>query len=260
MKKSIAELRELFRNDELTEERIDQLRSDERKGVQAIINSYEKKKQKEEQLKKQFVNMQAYEHALAKRGFRFIAGVDEAGRGPLAGPVVAASVILPSDFTLYGLTDSKQLNEKQRLNFYHTIKEQAITYNVSIIDNLTIDRMNIFEATKLAMIQSLKALDPQPDHSLIDAVKLTGLNHPTTPIIKGDQKSVSIAAASIIAKVTRDLLMKEIHKEFPSYDFKSNMGYGTKHHVEQIKERGITPYHRKSFAPVKEVINYQLGW
>ena len=260
MKKSIAELRELFRNDELTEERIDQLRSDERKGVQAIINSYEKKKQKEEQLKKQFVNMQAYEHALAKRGFRLIAGVDEAGRGPLAGPVVAASVILPSDFTLYGLTDSKQLNEKQRLNFYHTVKEQAITYNVSIIDNLTIDRMNIFEATKLAMIQSLKALDPQPDHSLIDAVKLTGLNHPTTPIIKGDQKSVSIAAASIIAKVTRDLLMKEIHKEFPSYDFKSNMGYGTKHHVEQIKKRGITPYHRKSFAPVKEVINYQLRW
>lgn len=260
MKKSIAELRELFRNDELTEERIDQLRSDERKGVQAIINSYEKKKQKEEQLKKQFVNMQAYEHALAKRGFRLIAGVDEAGRGPLAGPVVAASVILPSDFTLYGLTDSKQLNEKQRLNFYHTVKEQAITYNVSIIDNQTIDRMNIFEATKLAMIQSLKALDPQPDHSLIDAVKLTGLNHPTTPIIKGDQKSVSIAAASIIAKVTRDLLMKEIHKEFPSYDFKSNMGYGTKHHVEQIKKRGITPYHRKSFAPVKEVINYQLRW
>src|SRR5699024_4039784 len=187
-----------FRNDELTGEMIDQLRSDERKGVHAIINSYEKKKQKEKQLKEQFVNMQVYERAFGEKGFRLIAGVDEAGRGPLAGPVVAASVILPSDFTLFGLTDSKQLNEKQRLSFYHTIKEQAITYNVSIIDNQTIDRMNIFEATKLAMTQSLKALDHQPDHSLIDAVKLNSLNHPTTPIIKCDHKSVFIQAVSIL--------------------------------------------------------------
>lgn len=253
-KKSIAELKELFKMEQLPETVIDQLRADERKGVQALIKSHERKEQKKKLLIEQFFNMTAYERACYEKGYQLVAGVDEAGRGPLAGPVVAAAVILPADFTLYGLTDSKQLNENQRLHFYNIIKEKAITYEISIIDNNKIDEINIFEATKLAMFNSLNQLQPQPDYALIDAVRISGLNYRTEEIIKGDQKSVSIAAASVLAKVTRDELMKEIHKRFPNYHFISNMGYGTSYHINQLKEHGISPYHRKSFAPVRDAI------
>lgn len=258
-KKSITELKKLFKNNQLSEAMIEQLRVDERKGVQTLIKSYERKKQKEKLLREQFISMMSYERSCYEKGYNFIAGVDEAGRGPLAGPVVAASVILPTDFTLYGLTDSKQLNENKRLEFFNIIKKEAVTYNISVVENQKIDQVNIFEATKLVMSDSLNQLDPQPDYALIDAVKLSGLNYPTTEIIKGDQKSISIAAASILAKVIRDKIMKKIHKEFPNYDFISNMGYGTNHHIKQLKKHGISPYHRKSFAPVREAIKYHLG-
>lgn len=134
------------------------------------------------------------------------------------------------------------------------IKDQAVSYGIGIIDNRKIDEMNIFEATKLAMQQSIEQLNPSPDHVLLDAVQLKALPYTSESLIKGDAKSISIAAASILAKVTRDNLMKEMHEEYPDYDFISNMGYGTKHHLEKLREIGASPYHRRSYAPVRNII------
>lgn len=231
------------------------LKEDRRKGVQKLIQTYEKKQLKKIEMTKAFEEMCQYENEGYVNGKKYIAGVDEAGRGPLAGPVVAAAVILPRDFKLIGLTDSKQLNKQTREHFYKVIVDQAICYAVSIIDNQLIDDMNIYEATKKAMIDSVQTLDQKPDHVLIDAVRLDQLDISSEAIIKGDQKSITIAAASIIAKETRDQLMVDIHAEYPAYDFDSNMGYGTKHHIEMLQKHGITPYHRQTFAPVRNVIN-----
>ncbi|MEN2766466.1 ribonuclease HII [Ornithinibacillus xuwenensis] len=253
-KQSITTLRKLFQDNLISTNDIETLKKDERKGVQQLITSYEKQKQKERALEIAFNEMCTYEQRAYAAGKRFVAGIDEAGRGPLAGPVVAAAVILPSDFKLLGLNDSKQLKEEAREAYFHYIKEHAICYGVSIIDSETIDRINIFEATKLAMKEALNQLTPTADHTLIDAVKLEGLSCSSEAIIKGDAKSISIAAASILAKVTRDNIMKEIHQNYPMYDFESNMGYGTKVHLEKLMEHGISPYHRKTFGPVKDVL------
>lgn len=254
-KQSITVIRQQIKNNEITDEMIQELKADERKGVQQLLKSYEKQKAKEKQLADQFVEMSHYEQVAYSKGCQYIAGVDEAGRGPLAGPVVAAAVILPVDFTLYGLNDSKQLNQATRDYFFTKIREQAVSYGVAIIDNRTIDEMNIFEATKLAMRQAINQLKPSPDHVLIDAVELRGLPYSTESLIKGDAKSISIAAASILAKVTRDNLMREMHEEYPDYNFMSNMGYGTKHHLEKLREIGASPYHRRSYAPVRNSIS-----
>ncbi|GAB3067446.1 ribonuclease HII [Virgibacillus ainsalahensis] len=253
VKNSIAELKELLENDHADDELISRLQMDERKGVHQLIKTYEKKKIKKEALEKKYLEMCRYEKRSIANGCEFIVGVDEAGRGPLAGPVVAAAVILPHEFKLIGLNDSKQLNEATRNEFYTIIKEQAISYGISVISNHIIDEINIYEATKQAMREAINQLNPEPDHVLIDAVELNGLPYSTEAIIKGDSKSVSIAAASVLAKVTRDNMMKEIHKKYPAYDFSSNMGYGTKHHMKSLVEHGTTPYHRKSFAPVRNV-------
>lgn len=253
-RQSIAELNQLFAERQLTDSDIESLQFDERKGVQAIIKKYRKQQEKEQRLKEQFIKMTSYEQTCRKNGFHLMAGVDEAGRGPLAGPVVAAAVILPENFTLYGLNDSKQLTAQERKAFYDMIVDEAVAFHVAVIEHTTIDEINIFEATKLAMKQALEQLNPQPDCALIDAVTLNGLNFPVKSLVKGDQKSITIAAASILAKVTRDELMNEIHKVYPQYDFKSNAGYGTKYHIEQLKEWGPSPYHRQSFAPVKASI------
>ncbi|WP_188454406.1 ribonuclease HII [Virgibacillus oceani] len=249
--KSIAALKQLFVSGDINDNYVNELKSDERKGVQALIKSYESKKRKELELNKKFINMSNYEQKGYQNGCNHIAGIDEAGRGPLAGPVVAAAVILPRDFKLLGLDDSKQLNEATRNKFFDIIKRDAVSYGISIISNQKIDALNIFEATKLAMRDCLNQLDPQPDHVLIDAVQLDRLSCTHEAITKGDQKSISIAAASILAKVTRDRIMKDIHSKFPAYDFSSNMGYGTKHHMDMLSQHGITPYHRRSFAPVR---------
>jgi len=253
-KLSISEIKTLFTEEELTETELATFKNDTRKGVQQLIAKYEKDKQKRQMLEKDFYEMCTYERNSRLKGKEMIAGIDEAGRGPLAGPVVAAAVILPEDFKLIGLNDSKQISETKRNEFFEYIKENAISYSVSVIDNQTIDRVNIFEATKLAMKEALLLLDTPADHVLIDAVRLDNLPCTSESIIKGDAKSISIAAASILAKVTRDRLMNKIHEEYPMYDFKSNMGYGTKYHMEALNEYGISPYHRKSFAPVRENI------
>lgn len=200
---------------------------------------------------KETIDNYKYEHELNKKGITLIAGVDEVGRGPLIGPVVAAAVILPKDFKLEGLTDSKKLSEKKRELFYDIIKEKAIAIGVGIISESRIDEINIYEATKEAMYEAINNLKIKPEHVLIDAMPLE-LNIPSTSIIKGDLLSISISAASVIAKVTRDHMLYELDKEYPMYDLKNNKGYGTKKHMEAIKKYGITKYHRLSYKPVYE--------
>lgn len=190
-----------------------------------------------------------YEGELIKNGVKLIAGVDEVGRGPLIGPVVAAAVILPLDYKLEGLTDSKKLSEKKREEYAKIIEQDALAIGVGIIDEKRIDEINIYEATKEAMMMAINNLQLKPNHVLIDAMKLE-IDIPTTSIIKGDLKSLSISAASVIAKVTRDHMLYEIDREFPMYDLKNNKGYGTKKHLEGIEKYGITKYHRLSFKPV----------
>lgn len=250
-KKSIAEIKQIMNETNLSNDQFNALLQDPRKGVQKLCTSYIQRQHRKQALETQFEKMCAYERKNYARGCNFIAGIDEAGRGPLAGPVVAAAVILPIEFKLLGLNDSKQLTEHKRNEFFHIIKDQAVSYGISIINNQKIDQINIYEATKLAMHEAINQLDPVPEHILIDAVPLDFPSSTSEAITKGDQKSVSIAAASIIAKVTRDTIMKKIHKDFPYYDFASNMGYGTKHHLNAIEQHGITPFHRKSFAPVR---------
>lgn len=252
-KKSIAELRKLFQGKEVDEAYIEKLRTDERKGVRELVERYDREKQKEQKQRLNFQEMCHHERQKYAEGCRFIAGMDEAGRGPLAGPVVAAAVILPRDFTLLGLNDSKQLNEPTRRAFFEQIKQQAVSYGISVVDNQLIDKLNIFAATKNAMYDAVDQLNPKPDHLFIDAVTLDNLSFSSESMVKGDQKSISIAAASILAKVTRDRIMKELDIAFPQYGFASNMGYGTKHHMAMLSSYGVSPYHRKTYAPVRNI-------
>ena len=210
---------------------------------------------KEERLEKQrknFIRMQEYENALYENGnengsVKYIAGVDEVGRGPLAGPVVTAAVILPKDFNILGVNDSKQLTEKRREALYKEITEAAVAWSVGLRDNRVIDDINILNATKEAMKDAVDSLKIKPDHVLVDALVIPGVSIPQTGIIKGDANSVSIAAASIIAKVTRDHMMVEYAKHYPDYAFEKNKGYGTKAHYEGLDRAGASPIHRMSF-------------
>ena len=200
-------------------------------------------------------NLYQYENELYDKGIKYIGGVDEVGRGPLIGPVVTACVVLPKNFKLEGLTDSKQLSEKKRDKFYEYIKENAIACEVGIIGPEIIDEVNIYEATKLAMIQAIDKVKEKIklEHVLIDAMPLE-LDIPSTSIIKGDAKSITIAAASVIAKVTRDRMMYELDVKYPQYGFKNHKGYPTKKHIEAINEYGLIEGYRKTYGPVKEII------
>ena len=200
------------------------------------------------------VDLYQYEHDLWTNGINYIGGVDEVGRGPLIGPVVTACVVLPKDFYLEGLTDSKKLTEKKRDIFYDYIMEHALAVSVGMMDEKVIDEVNIYEATKLAMYQAINNCPIKPEHVLIDAMKLENLDIPSTSIIKGDAKSVTIAAASVIAKVTRDRMMIELDKKYPMYGFKSHKGYPTKKHVEAILKYGLIDGYRKTFKPISEII------
>ena len=197
--------------------------------------------------------MKEFENELYENGIKYIAGIDEVGRGPLVGPVVTAAVILPRDFYDERINDSKKLSEKKRELLYDVIMENAVSVGIGISSEDVIDEINILEATKKAMIEAVNNLSVKPEHLLIDAVKLN-IDIPQTPIIKGDAKSESIAAASIVAKVTRDRMMVELDKEHPEYDFKHNKGYGTKKHIEAIEKYGILKEHRKTFAPCDKYV------
>lgn len=239
----------LARNQTIPEDLIEALEMDKRSGVQSALKSWKLKKIKLEKLLDQYLMMQQYEINARNKGASLVAGVDEVGRGPLAGPVVSAAVILPSDADLVGINDSKQLSLKDRDFWALKIKEQALAINYSIVSSDEIDRLNIYQATRVSMKQSVMGLSLQPDHVLIDAMQID-IPYAQEKIIKGDAKSISIAAASIIAKVTRDQLMKEYDERYPGYGFSRNAGYGTKEHLEGLKALGPTPIHRKTFSPV----------
>ncbi len=195
-------------------------------------------------------------------GYRRIAGLDEAGRGPLAGPVVAAAVILPTHCRLHHVDDSKQLSERERERLFDDIHRKAVGVGIGLADAAEIDQLNILEATRLAMCRAIDNLLPPPDYLLIDAVTLPEVQIPLRPVIKGDVLSISIAASSIIAKVTRDRMMTAYHEEFPAYEFLSHKGYGTATHLQRLARHGPCAIHRRTFAPVQKVLSAKeiLGW
>ena len=223
--------------------------ADSRAGVQRLAKRF----RREQAERRRLEALYTYEYAARDEGARFVAGVDEAGRGPLAGPVVVAAAILPYGLFLPGLNDSKKVSPKKRELLYDEILEKAVAVRVSIVDAATIDRVNIYQATMNGMYEAILSLDPKPDKVLIDAVELAKLPMPSLSIIKGDAKSASIAAASIVAKVTRDRLMLKYDAEYPQYGFAQHKGYGTAQHIKALEEYGTSPIHRKSFEPVRSM-------
>ena len=250
---TIKEVKErLAMIDELDHPFFEELILDGRAGVQAAISKRKRELQKQVDEDLRLEKMLAYEKELYTQGIQLIAGVDEVGRGPLAGPVVAAAVILPENCKIPGLNDSKKIPKYKHKEIYEAVLQNAIAIGIGVKDNQVIDQVNIYEATKLAMMEAIGQLDPQPQHLLIDAMRLD-LPISQTSIIKGDANSLSIAAASIVAKVTRDQMMEEFDREYPGYDFAQNAGYGTTKHLAGLDQLGVTPIHRRSFEPVKSM-------
>ena len=200
-------------------------------------------------------NMLSYEQELYKKGIKLIAGTDEVGRGPLVGPVVAAAVILPENYFLEGIDDSKKLTEKKREKYFDIINKDAIAVGIGIVDAKTIDEINILEASRLAMKKAIESLKIKPEHILSDAMKLDNQDIPYTDIIHGDALSESIAAASIIAKVTRDRMMYDLDKEHPEYGFAKHKGYPTKLHLENLEKYGVLDNYRFSYKPVRKILD-----
>ncbi len=252
--KSVKEIKEIA--DNLSEDKylefIEELKGDERKSVNKIAISLAKKLDKIRLEEERLERINAYENEGYEKGYTYIAGVDEAGRGPLAGPVVAAVVVLKQGTKIPGINDSKKLSEEKRNELFEIIKEEALDYGIGIVGNEEIDEYNILNATYMAMRKALNCLKKQPDYILADAVHIPDVDIDQNSIIKGDAKSISIAAASILAKVTRDSLMYQYDEIYPEYGFAHHKGYGTAEHYKAIDENGITPIHRKSF--LKNVI------
>jgi ribonuclease HII len=245
--KSIAEIKnEFLQADEAMLPQLFQLYAEDgRSGVVGLISNYQKKLQKLKQERERLAGMRVYEQEYAHLGY--VCGIDEAGRGPLAGPVVAGAVILPPDCEILYLNDSKKLSEKRREELYEEIKEKAVAWAVGMASPARIDEINILQATYEAMREAIGKLNPSPAVLLNDAVRIPDVTIPQVPIIKGDAKSLSIAAASIMAKVTRDRLMKEYDILMPEYGFAGHKGYGSAAHIEALKQYGPSPIHRKTF-------------
>lgn len=245
--KSISMIKEEFKN--LTPEQIPAqialYQEDERKGVQNFLLSQQKKVDKYYQEIERIENLCQYEKEYSQ--YDFICGIDEVGRGPLAGPVVAGAVVLPKGSRILYINDSKKLSAKKREELFDIIKEEAVSVGIGMASPERIDEINILQATYEAMRQAISMLEPQPTLLLNDAVNIPGVPMKQVSIIKGDAKSISIGAASIIAKVTRDAMMVEYDKIYPEYDFASNKGYGSAKHIEALKKYGPCPIHRKSF-------------
>ena len=250
---TIKEIKEQLANiQRLDDPLLTELEQDGRSGVIQAIAKQKREIQKRLDEDLRLEKMLAYENELYAQGIDLIAGVDEVGRGPLAGPVVAAAVILPKACKIPGLNDSKKIPKSKHKEIYEDVLQNAIAIGIGVKDNQVIDQVNIYEATKLAMMEAIGQLEPQPQHLLIDAMKLD-LPIPQTSIIKGDANSLSIAAASIVAKVTRDQMMEDFDREYPGYDFAQNAGYGTTKHLAGLDQLGVTPIHRRSFEPVKSM-------
>ena len=250
---TIKEIKEQLANiQRLDDPLLAELEQDSRSGVIQAIAKRKRDIQKRIDEDERLEGMLTYEKECYARGMELIAGVDEVGRGPLAGPVVAAAVILPKACKIPGLNDSKKIPKSKHKEIYEAVLQNAIAIGIGVKDNQVIDQVNIYEATKLAMMEAIGQLEPQPQHLLIDAMRLD-LPISQTSIIKGDANSLSIAAASIVAKVTRDQMMEEFDKEYPGYDFAKNAGYGTAKHLAGLVQLGVTPIHRRSFEPVKSM-------
>ncbi|EKF50522.1 ribonuclease HII [Lactococcus garvieae] len=226
---------------------------DSRAGVQAAIKRRKKEILAAQAEEERLETMLAFERQAYAQGFEHVAGIDEVGRGPLAGPVVTAAVILPKNCKISGLNDSKKIPKSKHEAIFNEVQEKALAIGIGLVDNDTIDQVNIYQATKIAMLQAIEKLEVEPQCLLIDAMELD-INLPQKSIIKGDAKSASIAAASIVAKVTRDRLMTDYAQKYPYYDFEHNAGYGTAKHLAGLEVNGITPIHRKSYEPIKSMV------
>ena len=236
-----------------TSEQLAELKADERSGVQKLLAAYYKRLEKAAQEKERFTKMLSYEKKYYAQGIQYVAGVDEAGRGPLAGPLVIAAVILPQDVFISGLNDSKQLSAAKRDKLYDEVLAQAVAIEVNIVSVSNIDKYNIYTATQRGMAEVLEHLPVRPQVALIDAMPVEAKGMETVSIIHGDALSASIAAASIIAKVTRDRIMERMDVLYPAYGFANNKGYGSGAHMQAIAEFGATKWHRRSYEPVKSM-------
>ncbi|MHC9536384.1 ribonuclease HII [Dellaglioa sp. BT-FLS60] len=232
---------------------IQEITEDPRKGVIKLLAQYHNRQTKTLEHQASFEHRLLIERNLWQNGIPYIAGIDEVGRGPLAGPVVSAAVILPHNFNLVDVNDSKKLTANKREALYGQILAVAISVGVSVIDNQIIDEVNIYQATRIAMLEAVNSLDVKPQQLLIDAMTIDS-DIPQESFIKGDSKSASIAAASIVAKVYRDHLMTFYNELYPGYDFTHNDGYGTKNHLAGLDELGVTPIHRQTFEPIKSML------
>lgn len=232
---------------------LERLKGDERKGVKKLIEQYNRQLIKDKESREAHTKRLINEKELSDKGYQYICGIDEVGRGPLAGPVVSSAVILGETDKLVGLTDSKMLSKEKRNYFYQLIQETAVSIGVGIVTPEIIDQVNIYQATILAMEKAVSDLHRQPDYLLVDAMKLPRLDIDQNLLIKGDQLSLSIAAASVVAKVTRDRIMADYHAAYPDYDFINNQGYGTAKHLLGLQKVGVCPIHRKTFAPIKDL-------
>lgn len=254
---TVKEIKEaLAAIESLDDARLQDYESDGRAGVQKAIQQRKKAIQADIDEDLRLENMLRYEKELYQQGYQAIAGIDEVGRGPLAGPVVTACVILPKNCKIKHLNDSKKIPKKHHEEIYQEILARALGIGIGIVDNNVIDQINIYEATKVGMLQAinqLKGVVTKPDYLLIDAMHLE-TSIPQQSLIKGDANSLSIAAASIVAKVTRDRMMADYANDYPGYAFEKNVGYGTKEHLEGLKKYGITPIHRKTFEPIKSML------
>ncbi|WP_367341681.1 ribonuclease HII [Limosilactobacillus sp.] len=253
-RKTVKQIRDLLKQVSSTEDPLFlSLKADDRRGVQQALQSTRRRLKRQEAAQAAFRKRFAYEKALWSHGNQYVAGMDEVGRGPLAGPVVTCAVILNPDFDLVAVTDSKQLTRHERESLYLKIVNEAVEVSIAVNDRQTIDQLNIYAATQQAMLRSVAHLHHRPSHLIVDAVPLK-TPIPQTTLIKGDQKSISVAAASIVAKEYRDHLMRDYDRLYPEYGFAQNMGYGTAQHLKALQQYGATPIHRRSFAPVKKYL------
>lgn len=255
MSETVKQIRErLSQLTDRSDPYVQSLATDSRKGVQQALTQFYRRLERQAAAQAAFRQRFRYEEELWRQGCRYVAGMDEVGRGPLAGPVVTCAVILRPDFDLVGVTDSKQLTRHEREQLYLQIVNEAVEVSIAVNDREAIDRLNIYAATQDAMIRAVNNLHHRPDHLIVDAVPLK-IAIPQTTLIKGDQKSISVAAASIVAKEYRDHLMRDYDRVYPGYGLAENMGYGTKEHLAGLAAHGATPIHRRSFRPVQDYLN-----
>ena len=249
---TISEIREILLGSP-SEEFLAELELDSRVAVKKLLQAYHKRVEKAALERERFHKMLSYERNYYEEGAKLIAGVDEAGRGPLAGPLVIAAVIMPQEFFISGLNDSKQISASKRDKLYDEILQKALSVSVNVVSISNIEELNIYRATQQGMAEVLLHLDKQPDVALIDAMPVEAGDIKTVSLVHGDALSASIAAASIIAKVTRDRIMEKLDTLYPAYKFANNKGYGSKEHMQAIDMEGVTEWHRRSYEPVKSL-------